>query len=121
MPVGEDLLDVLTHFIVDERDGRARLEERVILGRRAVGVEAQDRARQMGVVRLGAAELIVGNPFIVPGAVVDVGRAAGKILQHAAPAHIPDKDVKLAILAERENAAVMVAARGLFLIALIRG
>ena len=73
--------------------------ERVVVRRRAVIVEAQDDAREMLVIRSRATEFVVGRwPFEV-------------VLQPAAPADVADDDVQLAVRAEADDAAVVVAAQ----------
>ena len=106
MPVGEDLLDVGADLAADRCAGG---EERVVGGRGAVVVEPQDDAGEVGVVRLWAAELVVGHGR--PGA--GGRRAARQVLQLAAPADVADEDVQLAVMAEADDPAVVVAALGL--------
>src|SRR2546423_1229212 len=57
----------------------------------------------------GAAELVVGD--YLTGA--RDGRPAGEVLHEAASAVVADDDVELAVGAEAQHAAVVVAARGL--------
>src|SRR5205085_12598948 len=83
--------------------------ERVVGGGGAVVVEAEDDAREVRVVGFGAAELVV----LRDGAGACRGRAAGEVLKHSAPAVVADDDVELAVGAEAQDAAVVVAARGL--------
>ena len=99
-PVGEDLLEVRAHLSAHRRPVR---EERVVRGRRPVVVEAQDHAGQVRVVRLRAAELVVGLPR--------PERAVLEVLHLAAPAVVAHLDVELAVLAEPDDPAVVVAAR----------
>ena len=104
--VREDLLDVGTDLPADRRSSG---EERVVGGGAAVVLQPQHDAGEMGVVRLRAAELVVGNGRTGAGG----GRPTWQVLQLAATAHVTDEDVQLAVGAEGQHAAVMVAALGL--------
>ena len=106
MPVGEDLLDVGADLAADRCAGG---EERVVGGRGAIVLQPQDDAGEVGVVRLRAAELVVGHGR--PGA--GGRRATRQVLQVAPPADVADEHVQLAVSAERQDPAVVVAAFGL--------
>ena len=78
-----------------------------VVGRRgAVVVEAEDDAGEVGVVRLRPAEVVVGAEQRVAGLV----RAVEEVLHPAAPAHVADEDVQLAVRPELDHPAVVVAA-----------
>ena len=62
----------------------------------------------MGVVRLGPAEVVVGAE---QGVARLVG-AVEEVLHPAAPAHITDEDVELAVRSELDHPAVVIAAAG---------
>ena len=82
--------------------------EGVVGGRCAVGVQAKNGAGEVGVVRLGPAEVVVGAEQGVAGLV----GAVEEVLHPAAPAHITDEDVELAVRSELDHAAVVIAAAG---------
>ena len=65
-------------------------------------------AGEVGVVRLGPAEVVVGAEQGVAGLV----RAVEEVLHPAAPAHIADEDVQLAVRSELDHPAVVIAAPG---------
>ena len=65
-------------------------------------------AGEVGVVRLGPAEVVVGAEHGVAGLV----RAVEEVLHPAAPAHIADEDVQLAVRPELDHPAVVIAAPG---------
>src|SRR5437773_501747 len=73
--------------------------------RGAVGVEPEDDAGVVGVVRLRAAELVIRLPR--------TERTVGQILQLPAPPLVADLDVELAVRAEEDLAGVVVAPHGL--------
>jgi len=65
-------------------------------------------AGEVGVVRLGPAEIVVGAEQGIAGLV----RAVEEVLQPAAPAHVTDEDVQLAVRSELDNPAIVIAATG---------
>ena len=80
-----------------------------VVGRRcAVVVQAKNGTGEVGVVRLGTAEVVVGAEQGVTGLV----RAVEEVLHPAAPAHITDEDVQLAVRSELDHPAVVIAATG---------
>ena len=82
--------------------------EGVVGGRCAVGVQAKNGAGEVGVVRLGPAEVVVG----AKQGVARLVRAVEEVLHPAAPAHITDEDVQLAVRPELDYPAVVIAAAG---------
>jgi hypothetical protein len=107
--VGEDLLDVRADLAADRR---ACTEERIARRRRAVVVEPEDDAGQVGVVRLRAAELIVVD--------ARAERAVDKVLQLPPASVVADDDVELLVRAEADHPAVVIAAQRLPRISLER-
>jgi hypothetical protein len=99
-PYAEIFCDVLADVAAHRG---ARVEERVRLRRRSVGVQAQDHARQVGVVGLGPAEPVV----------VDAGAegADREVLELPAAAGVADLDVQLPVARDAEDAAVAVPAQ----------
>src|SRR5207249_5546758 len=67
--------------------------------------EPQDDPREMRIVWCRPAELIIGYPR--------AKRAVGEVLQLPTPAIIPYEDIELAVRAELDHAAIVVAAEGL--------
>ena len=98
--VGKNLLHISARFSAHLGSD---LEERVVGGSGAVIFQPEDHPRQMGVVRFGAAELVVWAP--VPE------RSQGEVLGLPSPADVADEYVELAILPEGDDAAVVVAER----------
>jgi hypothetical protein len=76
------------------------------------GPQTEDHPGQMRIVRLWAAELIVGGRR---------RRPLRQVLQLTAAALVSEDDVELSIGSEGDHAAVMVSARRLALVALVRG
>src|SRR5207248_3265115 len=83
----------------------ANSEERIVARCRAVGIEPENHPSVVGRVRLRAAELVVSLPR-AEGTV-------GQVLRLAATALIADLEVELAVGAEENLTAVMVAAHRL--------
>src|SRR5829696_9583451 len=113
VPVREQPLHVRAHLAADRR---ARREKRVVGRRRAVVVEPEDDAGAMRVVRRRPAELVVCH-----------GRArarrrwsACEVLELPAAADVAGEHVQLPVGAECDDAAVVIAARGLTRILLNR-
>src|SRR5262249_32422206 len=80
-----------------------------IVGRScAIIVQAENGAGEMGVVRFGPAEVVVGTKQ----GVARLGGAVEKVLQPAAPAGVTDKNVQLAVRSELDYSAVVIAATG---------
>ena len=98
--VREELLDVRPDLPADRTAGG---EERVVGRGRAVVVQAEDRAGQVIVIRRGSAELVVRRG--------GEERAVGQVLKPPAAAVIADLDVDLAVRAEPDLTAVVIALR----------
>src|SRR5207253_10750196 len=79
--------------------------EWIVAGRSAVGIQSDDHAGEMSIVRRGAAKLIVGLPWIK--------WAARQILQLAAPSVVTNLNVQLAIGPEKNLAGVVIASQRL--------
>src|SRR5687768_5492615 len=113
MPIGEDFLNVRAYLTTHLRTG---CEEGIIGWRTSVSVETQNYTCEMCVVRLGTAELIVGNcrsktSFCWP---------RRQVLQLTASSHIPYEDIEFAITPEGKDTAVVITTRGLSFITLTR-
>jgi hypothetical protein len=83
-------------------------EEGVVVRRCAVIIQAKNGTGEVGVIRLGPTEVVVGAEEGIAGLV----RAVEKVLQPAASAHVTDEDVQLPVWSELDHSAVVIAATG---------
>src|SRR5262249_60991296 len=111
---GEDLLEVGADLAIEIASspcnslGPGR-KERVVGRRAAVVVQPQDDAAEVRVVRLWAAELVVGHVPSGDGGAGQSGAAGPvrKILHLAAPAVVPEDDVEVAVRPGTNHAAIV--------------
>ena len=112
--VGEDLLDVGADFAADRSHRRDQ-------NGLSAGVDPSSFSRRITPVKCA---LSASGPPNWSSATVGPrpgrGRPRGQVLQLAAAAVVAEHDVELAVRSEADDAAVVVAAGGLFRVALVR-